>query len=104
MSREILFFDTEVDPRDNRVHDYGAVRDSGEELHTSSETAFAAFIRGAAWLSGHNIRDFDFQYIRDPVQQACPGAKFIDTLYLSPLLFPARPYHHLVKDYKLQNE
>ncbi len=27
---------------------------------------------------------------------------FIDTLFLSPLLFPKRPYHHLVKDDKLQ--
>ena len=26
----------------------------------------------------------------------------IDTLFLSPLLFPKRPYHHLVKDDKLQ--
>ncbi|MDY6372114.1 MAG: RecQ family ATP-dependent DNA helicase [Bacteroidales bacterium] len=27
---------------------------------------------------------------------------FVDTLYLSPLLFPGRPYHRLVKDDKLQ--
>lgn len=30
--------------------------------------------------------------------------KAIDTLYLSPLLFPKRPYHSLVKDDKLQIE
>ena len=29
--------------------------------------------------------------------------KIIDTLYLSPLLFPKRPYHNLHK-YKLQDE
>jgi ATP-dependent DNA helicase RecQ len=28
----------------------------------------------------------------------------IDTLFLSPLLFPTRPYHHLLKDDKLQSE
>lgn len=28
----------------------------------------------------------------------------IDTLYLSPLLFPHRPYHKLLKDDKLQTE
>ncbi len=28
---------------------------------------------------------------------------YIDTLYLSPLLFPARPYHSLLKDDKLQS-
>nr|WP_255737250.1 RecQ family ATP-dependent DNA helicase [Cognataquiflexum nitidum] len=30
--------------------------------------------------------------------------KFIDTLFLSPLLFPKHPYHHLVKDDKLQTD
>ena len=28
----------------------------------------------------------------------------IDTLYLSPLLFPHRPYHALLKDDKLQTD
>ena len=28
----------------------------------------------------------------------------IDTLYLSPLLFPAKPYHALLKDDKLQSD
>ena len=32
--------------------------------------------------------------------QAAP----IDTLYLSPLLFPRRPYHALLKDDKLQSD
>ncbi|HWQ43658.1 MAG TPA: hypothetical protein VN456_16720 [Desulfosporosinus sp.] len=29
---------------------------------------------------------------------------FIDTLFLAPLLFPAKPYHKLLKDDKLQTE
>ena len=29
MSRGILFFDTEVSPKENRVYDYGAVKDDG---------------------------------------------------------------------------
>ena len=104
MSREILFFDTEVSPRDNRVRDYGAVKDTGEELRSSSEADFSAFIRGASWLSGHNILDFDLQFVGKQVMRECPGAGYIDTLYLSPLLFPERPYHHLIKDDKLQND
>lgn len=30
--------------------------------------------------------------------------KVIDTLFLSPLLFPAKPYHSLLKDDKIQTE
>lgn len=30
--------------------------------------------------------------------------QLVDTLYVSPLLFPERPYHHLLKDDKLMNE
>ena len=39
-----------------------------------------------------------------PVVDGRVPKKIIDTLYLSPLLFPKRPYHNLHKDYKLQDE
>ena len=104
MSREILFFDTEVNPRNNRVFDYGALKDTGEEMRSSSGDDFGAFIHGASWLSGHNILDFDLQYTGGRIMKECPDAGYIDTLYLSPLMFPERPYHRLIKDDKLQND
>ena len=30
--------------------------------------------------------------------------RLVDTLFLSPLLYPERPYHHLLKDDKLISE
>ena len=87
MSRGILFFDTEVSPKDKRVYDYGAVKDDGTELRSSSSADFGAFIRGASWLGGHNILDFDLRYTEDQIRTECPEAGLIDTLYLSPLLF-----------------
>ena len=104
MSRGILFFDTEVSPKDKRVYDYGAVKDDGTELRSSSSADFGAFIHGASWLGGHNILDFDLRYTEDQIRTECPEAGLIDTLYLSPLLFPERPYHHLIKDDRLQND
>ena len=34
----LVFIDVEVGIDDNKAHDFGAVRDSGQELHTASIT------------------------------------------------------------------
>ena len=52
-------------------------------------------------LVGHNLIAHDLPHLR----AAAPGLRLlrlpvIDTLRLSPLAFPAHPYHHLVKHYK----
>ena len=93
----IAFIDTEVDPHTKRVADYGAVREDGAVLHTHSKTDFDAFVSKCDTICGHNIINHDLKYT------ALRGnPTIIDTLFLSPLLFPKRPYHHLVKDDKLQ--
>ncbi|MBQ1588070.1 MAG: RecQ family ATP-dependent DNA helicase [Prevotella sp.] len=93
----IAFFDTEVNPQTKKVADFGVVREDGAVLHTHSKTDFDAFISMCDTLCGHNIINHDLKYI------ALRGnPTIVDTLFLSPLLFPKRPYHHLVKDDKLQ--
>ncbi len=93
----IVFIDTEVNPQTKKVEDYGAVREDGAVLHTHSKADFDAFVSGCDTVCGHNIIGHDLMYT------ALPGNPIIvDTLLLSPLLFPKRPYHHLVKDDKLQ--
>ncbi|MBQ2131555.1 MAG: RecQ family ATP-dependent DNA helicase [Prevotella sp.] len=93
----IAFFDTEVNPQTKKVADYGVVREDGAVLHTHSKTDFDAFISMCDTLCGHNIINHDLKYT------ALRGnPTIVDTLFLSPLLFPKRPYHHLVKDDKLQ--
>jgi len=62
---------------------------------------FSAFIADVPFLCGHNILRHDLKYLR-PLMDSMPSAGVVDTLYLSPLLFPERPYHALVKDDKLQ--
>ena len=93
----IAFIDTEVDPQTKKVADYGAVREDGAVLHSHSKADFDAFVSKCDTICGHNIINHDLKYT------ALRGnPTIIDTLYLSPLLFPKRPYHKLVKDDKLQ--
>ena len=93
----IVFIDTEVNPQTKKVADYGAVREDSAVLHSHSKADFDAFVSKCDTVCGHNIINHDLKYTALRGNYA-----IIDTLFLSPLLFPKRPYHHLVKDDKLQ--
>lgn len=107
---EIVFFDTEVDPTTHIVLDIGAIRaprpvknTNGIPFHSNSTGELERFLQGAFFLCGHNMIKFDLKYVMSTVEAA--GIRsYIDTLYLSPLLFPKRPYHKLLKDDKIQTE
>ena len=99
MGKSIAFIDSEVG-RDNKIKDLGAVCEKDGEFHSTSLSEFSGFISGAEFLCGHNIIHHDLKYILPTVNTTVTD-KYIDTLYLSPLLFPERPYHALVKDDKL---
>ncbi len=103
MAKSIVFFDTEIGVDDKKIHDIGAVCSDKGTLHTSSVSDFCAFAADADFLCGHNVVHHDMRYLAPVVSGRVPK-KIIDTLYLSPLLFPKRPYHKLVKDDKLQVE
>ncbi|HZV69310.1 MAG TPA: RecQ family ATP-dependent DNA helicase [Saprospiraceae bacterium] len=100
----ITFFDTEIDPKSGKVLDLGAYRRPNEQFHSKSEEAFKTFLSYTSFFAGHNILRHDLKYIQGIIDNVSPDAKFIDTLDLSPLLFPKRPYHNLVKDDKLITE
>ena len=100
MNKRIAFIDTEIGVGDKRIHDIGAVRSDGAVFHSSSLRDFAMFISNVDFVCGHNIVHHDLYYINNALGKdiTIPA---IDTLYLSPLLFPTHPYHSLVKDDKL---
>lgn len=102
MSR-IVFIDTEVHRDTGKVVDYGAVDENGGNVHTGIEDQFISFIGDAQFICGHNILNHDLNYIRKS-SGILETKDVIDTLHLSPLLFPTNPYHKLVKDDKLQIE
>ena len=98
-SKNIAFVDTEVGLKDHKIHDIGALRDDGATFHQASQTALDQFLQEGKvdYICGHNLIHHDAYYLH-------LNGILIDTLYLSPLLFPKRPYHHLVKDDKLMSE
>ena len=98
----VAFIDTEVSADGRKVYDFGAFIEPEEKFHAASKNEFAKFIRNAEYLCGHNILHHDLKFLADIPD--LKRKKTIDTLYLSPLLFPRRPYHKLVKDEKLQVE
>ena len=68
----------------------------------SSLTRIDGITEGAAFVLGHNVVRHDLPSLA----RLYPSLKLnqlpaVDTLELSPLAFPANPYHSLVKDYKL---
>lgn len=103
--KSIAFIDTEVDPKSRKILDIGAVKIDGSTFHKTSVAEFIQFLRGTEFICGHNIFNHDLKYIGPIITDAgINSANIIDTLFLSPLLFPTRPYHALVKDDKLQSE
>jgi ATP-dependent DNA helicase RecQ len=101
----IVFIDIEVSISSNTIEDIGAIKNTGEIFHSNSIKDFLLFLNGEKYICGHNILRHDLKYLQEENQQfRFNTLRVIDTLLLSPLLFPAKPYHHLVKDDKLQTE
>jgi ATP-dependent DNA helicase RecQ len=102
---KITFVDTEIEPKSQTIIDIGAIKDDGNPFHSNSITGFTAFLKGTQFICGHNILKHDLKYIQKAITEADINFNnIIDTLFLSPLLFPATPYHALLKDDKLQTE
>ncbi|WP_207494525.1 RecQ family ATP-dependent DNA helicase [Aridibaculum aurantiacum] len=101
--KSIAFFDLETGENTQAINDIGCVRSDGAVYHGKSVHELEKFLSAVDFIAGHNIIQHDL-----PVLQKQTTASFlkqpkaIDTLFLSPLLFPQRPYHNLLKDDKLQ--
>ncbi len=101
----IAFIDTEIDPKRQSILDIGSIKDDGSLFHKASVPEFTNFIKGTQYICGHNIINHDLKYIGKILTDAGIKSKnIVDTLFLSPLLFPTKPYHALLKDDKLQTE
>jgi ATP-dependent DNA helicase RecQ len=101
----ITFIDTEIDPASRKILDIGGIKGDGSYFHSASVDGFIRFIKGSQFICGHNILNHDLKYIGKAISDAGVNPEnIIDTLFLSPLLFPTKPYHALVKDDKLQSD
>ena len=100
-SSKYAVVDCEVGLNDMRVHDIGALRWDGSTFHSANKHTLIKFLNGVDFLCGHNIIHHDAKYLFGEELQKWA---LVDTLYVSPLLFPERPYHRLLKDDKLVSE
>lgn len=101
---EITFIDIEVNPKEKKITDIGAVR-GNSCFHENFIDHLVDFIGGDTYIGGHNILRHDMVYLSPLLSARNVSAfKVIDTLPLSPLLFPQKPYHRLLKDDKLQTD
>lgn len=95
------FVDVEVGMKDKKIHDIGALRWDDATFHSADQQALKEFISKVDYVCGHNIIHHDAKYLfGDGINRW----GVVDTLYVSPLLFPERPYHRLLKDDKLVSE
>jgi ATP-dependent DNA helicase RecQ len=105
MSKKIIFIDTEIGVNNKKILDIGAIDWQGNKFHSNGRAEFEKFIADAEYLAGHNILAHDLVYLSEVVNlNAENKTQIIDTLYISPLVFPDKPYHALLKDDKLQTE
>ncbi len=93
--------DVETGLEDHEIHDIGAIRYDGAKYHENSKKKLFDFLSETDYICGHNIIHHDARYLFP--EKTCHWL-LVDTLYVSPLLFPERPYHKLVKDDKLISE
>jgi len=100
----LAFLDTEVTSK-NLIADIGCLTSEGKSYHGSSLIECMKILKGCDFVCGHNVIHHDLKYFKRALPtEGIPQENVIDTLYLSPLLFPNRPYHRLLKDDKLQAE
>ena len=95
------FIDVEVGISDHKIHDIGAIRWDGATFHAADKQALIAFLKDVDFLCGHNIIQHDIKYLFGEKQIRW---QLVDTLFVSPLLFPERPYHRLLKNDKLVSD
>lgn len=99
--KSIAFIDAEISASGTRVCDLGAFSEERGSFHSNNPKAFLDFIAEADFVCGHNILRHDLALLEKTADIRI-SARVIDTLPLSPLLFPKRPYHSLLKDDKLK--
>lgn len=93
---KFAFIDSEI--TNDKIADIGAIRYDGNQFHKNDTSAFQSFVSECNFFVGHNIVHHDAKYL---AKYFSKDYKMIDTLYLSPLLFPEKPYHKLLKDEKI---
>lgn len=99
---KFLFFDLEYNPETQKVREYGYILGE-EEVRERNTAKLEQAASKAKYIVGHNVLRHDAPILRQYFSIDFPNIHALDTLMLSSLLFPRKPYHKLRKEY-LHNE
>ena len=80
--------DVEVGLKDHKIHDIGALKHDDTTFHKTSKEELLIFLNDIDYICGHNIIHHDAKYLF--TDKTCRWI-LVDTLYISPLLFPEHP-------------
>ena len=95
------FIDIEVQ-KNKIISDIGCLKENGDQIHTKKIDEFVRFAKKVDYFCGHNIIKHDMVFLEKHLPRKFINPDYaIDTLFLSALLYPEKPYHKLVKDDKL---
>lgn len=86
----IVFIDSEI-TNEGVTADLGAIKEN-KQFHSADKQDFSDFVKDIKFVCGHNIIHHDLKYIGELFDKN-NTPDYIDTLYISPLVFPKKPYH-----------
>lgn len=97
---KIIFVDSEIGVKSHEISDIGCITSDNLKFHFDDKDTLLKVSKDYNFICGHNFIHHDLKYLSKYIADSSKK-KYIDTLYLSALLFPKRPYHKLLKDDKL---
>ncbi|WPP51787.1 RecQ family ATP-dependent DNA helicase [Catalinimonas niigatensis] len=101
----VAFFDLEVTPKPKEKIDEIGIYFQDRTYNIRAISGLEELVQQADYFCGHNIFKHDIPCLeRAGISASFLHSKFIDTLFLSALFFPSKPYHKLVKDYRLDKK
>lgn len=80
--KSIAFIDTEVSTEDNKSYDFGAIDNSGKQLHTGVPHEFFSFIENKDFICGHNIVDHDAKHTVISNSKETVGSAVVKRIHL----------------------
>lgn len=104
MTSKIYFFDTEVSLDGKNIWDIGVIDEKADIVYSGNSVGdFGKTVENIEFLCGHNIVQYDMKHVENVLGRIL-NCQLIDTLYISPLLYPQSIYHSLLKDDKLDTD
>lgn len=96
--KPIVFIDLEAH-RNKKVGDIGVLKEDGSFCHNADIHSLSKYIKNSYFVCGQNIIMHDLKFLKNIIEYE--KYAFIDTVCISPLIYPKKIHHNLLKDDKI---